>query len=583
MEGPGTTAHNVHGTPAQVSDVQGRPVLACRSMTDTGAPTPPTPPALPGPPPSWVAGRGVPVPREPAGSRGCWPRSGRSDDDRSPPSTLVLCGVVGVLGGVLLVGHRPGLGAALVGLLVWAAAAPALIRRRNVNDLVTAALSITLVRRRRGPRRGLGRRALRARRRLDRRGRRDVVPVGTGRRARAAHLGGRHRPGAAVGGQGPRDPGRLAPRTAAGRAAQRRRSPSGCCWCSACCSPAPTASSPSLMPRVQARPAPGPGRRRRARRRRRGDASRTSLSHRPAGPTPGSRRGTAARRGEWLLPVVALDAMVLLFVTVQVGALLGGHRHVLETEGLTYARVRAAGVRAAGRGHRAHARRRRGRRPTRTPRDPDGPAAVPAGARCRCASAPWASWRPRCAGWTCTSTRSGSRGCASSSPSPRSRSPRSSCCCSSRGSGGAAGGCRAPSSRWSRVAMLGLALVNPDAQIVRHNTTADLVADLDVDYLAGLSADAVPGVRRRSRAIRRCARCLLASARRHRRPRASATGTSAGSARRRCSRRAAGDRRVVRVGPVTAVRRGPASSSSTGARDARSRGQGHQAEHERAR
>ena len=45
----------------------------------------------------------------------------------------------------------------------------------------------------------------------------------------------------------------------------------------------------------------------------------------------------AAKRGEWLLPVLALDAMVLLFVTVQVGALLGGHRHVLETEGLTYA------------------------------------------------------------------------------------------------------------------------------------------------------------------------------------------------------------------------------------------------------
>ena len=51
---------------------------------------------------------------------------------------------MGVLGGVLLVGHAPGLGAALIGLFVWAAAAPALIRRRNVNDLITAALSITL-------------------------------------------------------------------------------------------------------------------------------------------------------------------------------------------------------------------------------------------------------------------------------------------------------------------------------------------------------------------------------------------------------------------------------------------------------
>ena len=42
------------------------------------------------------------------------------------------------------------------------------------------------------------------------------------------------------------------------------------------------------------------------------------------------------------------------------------------------------------------------------------------------------------------------------------------------------------------VAMLGLALINPDAQIVRHNTTADLETTLDADYLAGLSADAVP-------------------------------------------------------------------------------------------
>ena len=144
MEGPGSTAHNVHGTRAQVSDVQERPVLRVSSMSDTGAPTPPTPPALPGPPPTWVAGRGVPVPRE--AGRLARVLTAFWAERRRPvaASTLVLCGVVGVLGGVLLVGHRPGLGAALIGLFVWAAAAPALIRRRNVNDLVTAALSITL-------------------------------------------------------------------------------------------------------------------------------------------------------------------------------------------------------------------------------------------------------------------------------------------------------------------------------------------------------------------------------------------------------------------------------------------------------
>src|SRR5688572_2836225 len=113
-------------------------------MSDTGAPTPPIPPALPGPPPSWAAGRVVPGTRQ----------AGRVTREltvfwagrRLPvaTSTLVLCAVAGVAGGVLLVGNAPGLGAALVGLLVWAAAAPALIRRRDVNDLVTAALSITL-------------------------------------------------------------------------------------------------------------------------------------------------------------------------------------------------------------------------------------------------------------------------------------------------------------------------------------------------------------------------------------------------------------------------------------------------------
>src|SRR6478736_4759809 len=114
-------------------------------MTDSGAPTPPPPPALPGPPPSWTAGRAVPVAREPGPlARVLVPFwAGR----RRPVATrtLVVCGTVGALGGALLVGHRPGLGVALVGLALWAAAAPDLIRRRSVNDLATAVLSIALV------------------------------------------------------------------------------------------------------------------------------------------------------------------------------------------------------------------------------------------------------------------------------------------------------------------------------------------------------------------------------------------------------------------------------------------------------
>src|SRR5690606_21188665 len=47
--------------------------------------------------------------------------------------------------------------------------------------------------------------------------------------------------------------------------------------------------------------------------------------------------GRPARRAEWLMPVLALDAMVLLFVLVQLGALVGGHAYVRQTAGLSYA------------------------------------------------------------------------------------------------------------------------------------------------------------------------------------------------------------------------------------------------------
>ena len=95
-------------------------------MSDTGAPTPPTPPALPGPPPSWVAGRGVPVPREPGRLAQVLVAvlGGATTTDRREHPGPVRRGRACV-GAVLLVGHQPGLGAALIGLLVWAAAAPA--------------------------------------------------------------------------------------------------------------------------------------------------------------------------------------------------------------------------------------------------------------------------------------------------------------------------------------------------------------------------------------------------------------------------------------------------------------------------
>jgi hypothetical protein len=42
-------------------------------------------------------------------------------------------------------------------------------------------------------------------------------------------------------------------------------------------------------------------------------------------------------RWEWALPLGVLDALFVAFVAVQATVLFGGHRHVLETEGLTYA------------------------------------------------------------------------------------------------------------------------------------------------------------------------------------------------------------------------------------------------------
>lgn len=51
---------------------------------------------------------------------------------------------VGVVAAVLVVGHEPGLGLAVAAALVWAPAVPALVRRRAWSTLLTAALAIAL-------------------------------------------------------------------------------------------------------------------------------------------------------------------------------------------------------------------------------------------------------------------------------------------------------------------------------------------------------------------------------------------------------------------------------------------------------
>jgi Domain of unknown function (DUF4173) len=50
-----------------------------------------------------------------------------------------------------------------------------------------------------------------------------------------------------------------------------------------------------------------------------------------------SLRAPAVGLAEWAIPLVLLDLLFLAFVAVQVTVLFGGHDHVLETAGLTYA------------------------------------------------------------------------------------------------------------------------------------------------------------------------------------------------------------------------------------------------------
>ena len=58
---------------------------------------------------------------------------------------------------------------------------------------------------------------------------------------------------------------------------------------------------------------------------------------------PGPVAAARARLADWIAPVVALDLVVVAFLAVQVGGLVSGHAHVLATAGLTYAQYARAG------------------------------------------------------------------------------------------------------------------------------------------------------------------------------------------------------------------------------------------------
>lgn len=248
---------------------------------------------------------------------------------------LGVAAAVGLLGGVALVGHRIGLGVSIVGLGILGTAVPGLVRRRALRDLLTLALAASL----------LVMVTVRAAEwvvALSLLGAAGAAAVAltSARRAAAVLLA----PVLAVLGT---LRAMVAVRGALGSLAGRRRESVlvalrslavtlvlvgvfGALFASA------DAVFAALMPRVDLGRVPGQvlvgllvaG-------------LAVGAAHLSLAPVPWPDASTVARRAvrpaEWLVPVLALDVVVSAFVLVQVGALLGGHRFVQRTAGLSYA------------------------------------------------------------------------------------------------------------------------------------------------------------------------------------------------------------------------------------------------------
>ncbi|HWS58575.1 MAG TPA: DUF4173 domain-containing protein [Actinotalea sp.] len=409
----------------------------------------------------------------------------------APVTALLLCGALGVLGGVLLVGYQPGLGVAVVGVLLAAVAVPGLVRRRAVGDAVTLALAATLV----------GVVAVR-----------DaewvvalsvLVAAGAGAVALTA---ARSAPAVLLGAVswllGSIRAVRWVGRGLGALAGARRGQVLGATrsvvvtvllllvfgglFASA------DAVFASYLPRLDADLLPA--------RLVIGAlvavvaATSLHLSVSPPGwsglrpPAPNQ-----AGRGEWLLPVAALDALVLAFVLVQAGALVGGHAYVLETAGLGYAQYAREGfaqlvvvtaltlivVAVAAR-----------RAPRSTLRD-RVVSRVALGVLCVGTLGVVASALRRMDLYVEAFGLTRLRLLVVAAEVAMAAVLVLVLVAGVRWRGG---WLPRATVQVVAVAMIALAVVNPDALIVRHNTTAGLEIPLDLAYLQGLSADAVPAM-----------------------------------------------------------------------------------------
>lgn len=504
-EGQGPAERGAGTPPAQGPPRAAGPSPASGSPAGRGPVTalPRTAVAYPGPygAGAWGDGPPVAVPRE----RGELERSittfWAGNRLPAPPVLLGACVVVGVASAGLLVGHRAGLGAAVVGVLLWAAALPSLVRARRVGDLVLVLLSMALV-------------AVAAVR--------DAgwvvavcvavavwtasVALTSTRSASAVLLA----PVGSVAGYVRALPWVV---RASGALAGARRPQAllavrslavtvgllvvfGLLFASA------DPVFASYVPRWEADLLPA-------------QVvvgllvalAAAAAAHLVLAPPQGRSltlpAASPARRGEWLLPVLGLDALVLAFVAVQVAAVVGGHRYVQETAGLAYAEYARTGfaqlvaatvltlavVAVAAR---------------RAPRETDRDrllTRVALAVLCVATLGVVASALRRMdlyvEAYGLTRLRLFVIGFEVVL-------------------GVALLLVLVAGVRWRgvwlpramvhvvAVAALALAVVNPDALIVRHNLAADLAVDLDTGYLAGLSADAVPAMDEASEPLRSC-------------------------------------------------------------------------------